>query len=155
MQSSDGWLIHDDVIKWKHFPRYCPCVRGIHRWPVNSPHKGQWRGALMFSLICTWTDSWANNGDAGDLRRCHAHHDVIVMSFGMYLWSSGVPDTYMQITHMLSYPFLQICGICPQIKKKTKKKPSIHNISSYLYRIWYDNRINWLSMTYTIPNLLL
>ena len=43
---------HDDVIKWKHFPRYWPLVRGIHRWPVNSPHKGQWRRALMFSLIC-------------------------------------------------------------------------------------------------------
>ena len=42
---------HDDVIKWKHFPRDWPFVRGIHRSPVNSPHKGQWRGALMFSLI--------------------------------------------------------------------------------------------------------
>ena len=43
---------YDDVIKWKHFPRYWPFVRGIHRWPVNSSHKGQWRRALMFSLIC-------------------------------------------------------------------------------------------------------
>ena len=41
-----------DVIKWKHFPRYWPFVRIIHRSPVNSPHKGQWRGALIFSLIC-------------------------------------------------------------------------------------------------------
>ena len=40
----------DDDIKWKHFPHYWPFVRGIHRWPVNSPHKGQWRGALMLSL---------------------------------------------------------------------------------------------------------
>ena len=24
---------HDDVIKWKHFPRYWPLVRGIHRSP--------------------------------------------------------------------------------------------------------------------------
>ena len=48
---------------------------------VNSPHKGQWRGALMSSLICTWTDSWANNGDAGDLRRYRAHCDVIVMKY--------------------------------------------------------------------------
>ena len=32
---------HDDVIKWKHFPRYWLFVRGIHRSPVNSPHKGQ------------------------------------------------------------------------------------------------------------------
>ena len=30
---------HDDVIRWKHFPRYWPFVRGIHRWPVNFPHK--------------------------------------------------------------------------------------------------------------------
>ena len=45
---------HDDVIKWKHFPRYWPFVRGIHRPPVNSPHKGQWRGALMFSSIYAW-----------------------------------------------------------------------------------------------------
>ena len=29
---------HDDVIKWKHFPRYWPFVRGIPRSPVNSPH---------------------------------------------------------------------------------------------------------------------
>ena len=47
-------ISYDDVIKWKHFPRYWPFVRGIHRPPVNSPHKGQWRGALMFSLICAW-----------------------------------------------------------------------------------------------------
>ena len=49
---------HDDVIKWKHFPRYWPFVRGIHRSPVNSPHKGQWRGALMFSLICARINDW-------------------------------------------------------------------------------------------------
>ena len=52
---------HDDVIKWKHFPQYWPFVQGIHRWPVNSPHKGQWRGALMFSLIIDWINSWVNN----------------------------------------------------------------------------------------------
>ena len=71
-------LQNDDVIKWKHFPRYWPFVRGIHRWPVNSPHKGQWRGALMFSLICTW-NAWVNNREAGDLRRHRVHYDVIVM----------------------------------------------------------------------------
>ena len=48
--------------------------------PVNSPHKGQWRGALMFSLICAQTNGWVNNRDAGDLRRHRAHHDVTVMS---------------------------------------------------------------------------
>ena len=70
---------HGDVIKWKHFPRNWPFVRGIHRSPVNSPHKGQWRGALRFSLICVWINDWVNNREAGDLRRYHAHYDVIVM----------------------------------------------------------------------------
>ena len=67
---------HDDVIKWKHFPRYWPFVRGIHRWPVNSRHKGQWRGALMFSLIC----ARVNLSEAGDLRRHRAHYGVTLMS---------------------------------------------------------------------------
>ena len=75
---------HDDVIKWKHIPRYWPFVRGIHRSPVNSPHKGQWRGALMFSLICARINGWANNGDAGDLRRHLAHYDVIVMTSAIW-----------------------------------------------------------------------
>ena len=70
---------HDDVIKWKLFPRYWPFVRGFHRSSVNSPHKGQWRGALMFSMICAWINDWVNNGEAGDLRRYRAHYDVIVM----------------------------------------------------------------------------
>ena len=47
--------------------------------PVNSPHKGQWRGALMFSLICTRIYGWVNNGEAGDFRRNRAHYDVIVV----------------------------------------------------------------------------
>ena len=80
--SKTRWFIplsHDDVIKWKHIPRYWPFVRGIHRSPVNSPHKGQWRGALMFSLICAWLNGWVNNREAGDLRRRRAHYDVTVM----------------------------------------------------------------------------
>ena len=72
-------LKHDDVIKWKLFPRYWPFVRGIHRSPMNSPHKGQWCEALMFSLICTRINGCVNNGEAGDLRRHWAHYDVIVM----------------------------------------------------------------------------
>ena len=70
---------HHDVIKWKHLPRYWPFVRGNPRSPVNSPHKGQWRGDLMFSLICSWINGWINNREAGDLRRHRAHYDVTVM----------------------------------------------------------------------------
>ena len=48
----------------------------VHWSPVNSPHKGQWRGALMFSFICAWMNGWVNTGEAGDLRRHRAHYDV-------------------------------------------------------------------------------
>ena len=54
---------------------------GIHRSPVNSPHKGQWHGALMFALICVWTNDWVKNREAGDLRRYIAHYDVTVMFY--------------------------------------------------------------------------
>ena len=73
------FISYDDVIKWKHFPRYWPSVRGIHRLPADSPHKGQWDGALIFSLICAWRNDWANNRDVGILRRHRAHYDVTVM----------------------------------------------------------------------------
>ena len=79
------FFMHDDVIKWKHFPRYWPFVRGIHRSPVNSPHKGQWRGALMFTLICVRKISWVNNREAGDLRRYRTHYDVIVMEWYVFV----------------------------------------------------------------------
>ena len=56
----------------------------------NSPvtgeflHKGQWRGALTFSMICAWINGWVNSREAGDLRRHHANYDVTVMYTGSY-----------------------------------------------------------------------
>ena len=59
-------VIHYDVTKWKHFLRYWFFMRGIHRPPVDSLRKGQWRRALMFSLICAWTNAWAKSRDDSD-----------------------------------------------------------------------------------------
>ena len=73
----------DNVIKWKHFQRYWPFVRGIHRSLVNSPHTGQWR-TLMFSLTCGGLNGWVNSREAGNLRRHLAHYNVIVMLLSFY-----------------------------------------------------------------------
>ena len=56
---------------------------------TGSPHKGQWRGALMFSLICAWTNDWGNNRGAGNLRRHCAHYDVTIIQHvaGGFAWS--------------------------------------------------------------------
>ena len=85
---------HGGVIKWKHFPRSWPFVRGIHRSSVNSPHKGQWRGALMFSLFSAWINSWVNNRDAGDLRRHRTHYDVMVMKGHHWWWVLAASSHY-------------------------------------------------------------
>ena len=91
--------VHDDVIKWKHFLRYWPFMRRIHRFPVNSAHKGQWRGALMFSLISTWINRWVNNPEAGNLRRHRAHCDVSVMLVGSGPGSCTTPWTIFKILY--------------------------------------------------------
>ena len=104
-----GKRLHDDVIKWKHFPRYWPFVRGIHRGPVNSPHKGQWRGALMFSLICVRINGWVNNREVGDLRRHHAHYDVIVMAKVYWeIATSWVPSGNIFNATLSRYIWLQL-----------------------------------------------
>ena len=79
--NSPGTLI---LYPWWHhqmetFSALLAICAGIHRSPVNFPHKGQWRGALMFSLICTRLNGWENNGEAGDFRRHRAHYDVTAM----------------------------------------------------------------------------
>ena len=80
------------------FPRYWPLVRGIYRSPVNSPHKGLWRRALMFSLICSWINDWVNNREAGDLRCHHVHYDVIVMCLPLSSLDYGVINPRMAVT---------------------------------------------------------
>ena len=84
---TDAWWRH----QWKHFPRHWPYVRGIHRRPVSYPHKGQWREALLVSLICV------NNGEAADLRRHRAHYDVNVMYQHFCHWY----DAVMKIARLL------------------------------------------------------
>ena len=97
---------HDDIIKWRHFPRYCPFLRGIHRSLLNSPHKGQW--ALMFSLICTWINGWVNNCDAGNLRHHRTHYDVTVMHFIYFklgrCFHCGTPVDWLTASHILLNP---------------------------------------------------
>ena len=89
-----------------------------HRWQYigHSPHKSQWRGALMFSSICAWTSGWANNQGAGDLRCHHPHYDVtvtqnafiyIVSSLLSILACPSVVPTYCKTNAHLF--FVRIC----------------------------------------------
>ena len=155
-------------MKWKHFPRHWPFVRGIHRPPLNSPHKGQWRGALMLSLISFWINRWVNNRKTGDLRRHRAHYEVTVMmihsspqtppiKMGMdacrgneplliqtVVWTArlGNQDKYKHInlTYMLEIPDSSY----QNIEAKTKLPPFCkwHIQTDFLERtLWISNEI--------------
>ena len=84
--------LHDDVIKWKHFPRYWPChLYGKFTDHTHThTHKGQWCGGLMFPLICAWMTGWVNNREAGDLRHHRAHYDVTVMDCRAYTCTANI-----------------------------------------------------------------
>ena len=91
--------------------------KGMIFGPVNSPHKGQWRGALMFSLICAWINDWVNNGEAGDLRRYCAHYDVIIMTedklFACRLpWYSAIGSTLPAeyLSYLRSQGSFRVCA---------------------------------------------
>ena len=114
---------HDDVIKWKYFPRYWPFVRGIHRSPVNFSHKGQWRGALMFPLICVWINGWVNNREAGYLRRHRAHYDVTVMyKCNIYLASIRIDchAAFTFVNYIYSSWFAYGYRVCHKISDHSK-----------------------------------
>ena len=109
-------LKDDDVIKWKHFPRYWPFVRGIHRSRVNSLHKGQLRAAFVFSLICAWINVWVgqdNNGGAGDLRRHRAYYDVIVMISWDVLVVNPFPQSVAYMRQWIGSALVQIMAWRP------------------------------------------
>ena len=121
---------------WRHqmetFSALLATCAGNSPVPVNSPHKGQWRGALMFSLICTWINGWVNNGEAVDLRRHRAHYDVMskvnygkscymikrntfMQQVGTYKMAQGdtlkwnkTPISETTVTHDIQRPYLKL-----------------------------------------------
>ena len=161
---------HDDVIKWKHFPRNWPFVRGIHRSPVNSPHKGQWRGALMFSLICVWINGWVNNREAGDLSRHRGHYDVIVMTItslrGQRIQIARCDISWNHVDGKPMFRFLAILKYdkrpfsagdiwihSPALHSYTVKPVCNDHLYNKAYYLWFIQYCVWLKTKRT--NLLL
>ena len=111
-------------------------------------------GALLFSLICVWTDGWANNGDACDLRRNGAHYDVTVMVFGDMC--GNVTD--MQCNHSVS----SLSSLARQIHYCFQEVLWTHNATAnvlfwhenYVMRYIVTNRLVYYTILYAIPFLV-
>ena len=123
---------HNDIIKWKHFLRYWPFVRRIHWSPANSPHKGQWCGAMMFSLICAWTYSWVNNHDAGVLRRHRTHYMYDVTTYLMY-------NAVHLVTILPSQRTSTNCNI--GVSREVLEVSAADQVR-VIIRMWWDN-VSW------------
>ena len=133
MYGSKVHIRHNDAIKWKYFPLYWPFVRGIHWLPVISPHKGQWRGTLMFSLICAWINRWVKTGEAGDLRRHRAHYDVIVMV-------SLVLNVYQYLRMSVPLCWLQCVFLYIAQNVSTVKPVYNDHLMGYFSAFWSSSR---------------
>ena len=109
------------------FLRCWAFVWGFHWSPVNSPHRDHWCGALLFSLICAWLNGWVNNREAGDLRRHHAHYDVIAIlmvdqcALLCYLYYYVVQD------------FACGCPVAPQLHDISRHSVEYIHIFIYIY----------------------
>ena len=122
------------------YPRYWPFVRGIHRWPVNSLHKGQRRGALMFSF--TGINVWANNGEVGDLRRYRAHYDVLGMGKS---YTGESPSSYRGL--------MQDCRNSSALAMEllqSSAKPSIFKRPRYLLLRYKPMGSFWMNSTVSL-----
>ena len=125
--------IHDDVIKWKHFPRYWPssCAG-------NSPVTGEFpsQRSVMRSYFlwsAPWINGWVSNREVGDLRRHRAHYDVILMDS-----SSGCPVSAVSIDSLYHITFqLPWCFSAPG---NHQLHCSVYLLKHLLFLLWSNRR---------------
>ena len=97
------------VTRWRHrmeiFYALLALCEGIYRWPGDSIHKGRWRGALIFSLVCAQTNGLTNSWITGDMR----HHDFHMTSLWwrqpLAVMLSQVNHTQYQLIQYMQYDF--------------------------------------------------
>ena len=104
------FLTYDDIIKWKHFPRYWPFVRGIHRALMDSPHKVTRSFDVFFDLHLNTRlrkqsrRRWFETQSRSLWRHCngihviHLHTRIRVASLA---W-----DNYVITSKLIKYPWL-------------------------------------------------
>ena len=106
------------------------------RWIPRT--KGQWRGALMFSLIYARIKGWVNTGEAGDLRRHHAHYDVTVMrKWNLHL---QINCADLEVRGYKNNSWNDHQSTCPLKFMYISPKSTITQLICYVYNIhliWY------------------
>ena len=120
---------------WRHqmetFSALLALCAGIHRSPVNSRHTGQWRGTLMFPLICAWINGWANDLEADDLRRHLAHYDVIVIESWSLMGVNCAWRCVQIVSSKWGNLYCWYCGLQNPFIQTEKVLPKTHKLSHF------------------------
>ena len=131
--STDRWFslaknqqCHDDVIKWKHFSRYWPFMREIHRWiPFAKASDAE---LWCFFFISVWSSGWGEH-----LRRYRANYDITAMAFPCHdvTISCTEPSASKQRSNelLLGNSILEIQSGCRDMSNpfKTGIEPNFHS----------------------------
>ena len=130
---------------WRHemetFSALLALCAGNSPVPVNSSHKGQWRGALMFFLICARINDWVNNRDAGDLRRYRGHYDVIVMGLHLvHRCDTDAPVQKIRTDRKKTFQVLKIGMIChaQDLWKLLRSRKQLRLHERQTHKIYYQ-----------------
>ena len=139
----------DNMVKYKYSYNHQKTLWRHYYW--SFVHKGQRRGALMFSLICAWINGWVNNREAGDLRRHRAHYDVIVTVMSTWVsWKHTAPSIhfttrcftsyyYFDLFHVVAYVYMYI-DACISIYFSCTSTvfPSLRHIVLWQWWWWFN-----------------
>ena len=108
--------MHDDVIKWKHFPRYWPFARGItgHRWIPRTKAIDAELWCFLWShpnkrLSKQWWSWWFETPSCPLWRQRNVYRYVQYDLTEITFWGSSVKDRWKTPTHA---PIHQCDGEC-------------------------------------------
>ena len=97
---------------------------------------------VMFSVTCAWTNGWANNRDAGDMRRHRTHYEVNEMMKSNALYRRQ-QNTCVKITDVSNHRPLD-CLSHSGLRLRTKKTLKLRNIGP----LWGESTTGrWISLT--------
>ena len=125
------------------------CGNSPNRSPVNSPHKNQWRGALMFSLICARKKDWVNNREAGDWKHHRAHYADTVMYMVFFVrilncirenYQKSMRKLLVTNSHTKRIKYMRPFSFhCTVSELSYMSTGMYYRLSIYRSYIWYDS----------------
>ena len=127
---------------WRHqmetFSTLLAICAGNSPVPGEFPHKGQWHGALMFSLICVWINDWVNNRETGDLWHYHAHYDITVMKYEITWWVSMYAKSLSKSSNKVGK--LRSASLSPEMFacKHCQCAGTVHRVTKDVFLLYPD-----------------